>query len=344
MLGFHALTRSLVVATVLMSAFSAPPLLAENARVVFDLPETIECRDVTPKDFAAAHPTLKVIEGKFRVSARIVTGVESDIVDFLYIVASPDRTMRFQDYLPNTTLESTAVDNVIELTKSTEDSDSTDANAKVGYKTDGFGITKNKGSKKTESSHYKQVAAKALVVASGTTDHEHGIFFKLRPSKGESLEGAKQFAFLATVPITWRGDWCTISCASQAKGKAFFSKSVVTAAGVEQAQVGMYLAGDSEAADLADELHGVLEAHADVLSRHLNKDADGLLEAMHQVFSTECITTLCGVFKGKNLEPRRGGDLERTTLEDAQEAVRDVQERLSQLAGSGSREQRLPSP
>jgi hypothetical protein len=182
------------------------------------------------------------------------------------------------------------------------------------------------------------------VVASGTTDHEHGIFFKLRPSKGESLEGAKQFTFLATVPLTWRGDWCTISCAAQAKGKAFFSKSVAVAAGVEQAQVGMYLAGDSEAGDLADELHSVLESHADILAKHLTRDADGLLEAMHEMFSTECTTTLCGIFKGKNAESRKGSDSERRRLEEAQAAILDVQERLSQLAGSTSREQRLPSP
>jgi hypothetical protein len=344
MLGFNALVRFLVAATLLISAFSTAPLIADNAQVIFDLPETIECRDVTPKDFAAAHPSLKVIEGKFRVSARIVVGVESDIVDFLYIVASPDRKMRFQDYLPNTTLESTAVDNVIEVTDTIENTDATDANARVGYKSSGFGISKNKGSKKTEATHSKQIAAKALVVASGTTGHEHGIFFKMRPSKGESLEGAKQFTFLATVPMAWRGDWCTISCAARAKGKVFFSRSVVAAAGVEQTQVGMFLAGDSEAAKLANELRSVLEMHADVLAMHLTKDADGLLETMNEIFSTGLTTTLCGVFKGKNVEAKKGADPERTKLEEAQEAVSDVQERLTQLAGRDSQEQRLPSP
>ena len=343
MLGFNALARFLVAATLLISAFSTLPLFADNAQVVFDLPETIECKDVTPKDFAAAHPSLKVIEGKFRVSARIVAGVESDIVDFLYIVASPDRKMRFQDYLPNTTLESTAVDNVIEVTDTTEDINATDANAKVGYKTDGFGITKNKGSKKTESMHSKQIAAKALVVASGTTDHEHGIFFKLRPSKGESLEGAKQFTFLATVPMAWRGDWCTISCAARAKAKVFFTKSNV-AAGVEQTQVGMFLAGDSEAAELANELHSVRDMHADVLAKHLAKNANGLLETMHEVCSTGHTITLCGVFKGKKVESKKGTDPEPKKLEEAKDAVLGVQVRLSQLAGSGSQEQRLPSP
>src|SRR4051794_11602611 len=93
---------------------------AEATRIIFDLPDTIECRDATPAEFATAHPALKVIEGKFRISARIVAGDEADIVDFLYIVASPNKKMRFQDYLPNTTLESTTADNVIEVTDTTE--------------------------------------------------------------------------------------------------------------------------------------------------------------------------------------------------------------------------------
>src|SRR4051812_42484381 len=105
-----AFVLTLFSATGLTSAVSA----AEATRIIFDLPDTIECRDATPAEFAAAHPALKVIEGKFRISARIVAGDEADIVDFLYIVASPNKKMRFQDYLPNTTLESTTADNVIE--------------------------------------------------------------------------------------------------------------------------------------------------------------------------------------------------------------------------------------
>jgi hypothetical protein len=118
----------------------------------------------------------------------------------------------------------------------------------------------------------------------------------------------------------------------------------VAAAGVEQTQVGMFLAGDSEATDLANELRSVLETHADVLARHLTKDADGLLETMNDIFSTGLITTLCGVFRGKNAEAKKGPDPDRKKLDEAQEAVFDVQERLSQLAGSTAQEQRLPSP
>ncbi|MBI3838554.1 MAG: hypothetical protein HY288_11565 [Planctomycetia bacterium] len=334
--GFHSLLRILIAAALLVSAVSSMPCLADGTRVAFDLPDVIECRDVTPKDFATVHPSLKVIEAKFRISARFIAGAESEVVDFLYIVASPDRKMRFQDYLPNTTLESTVADDQIEIIDTTENDKATEASARVGYKALGLGLSKNKGLKKTESSHYKQLAARALVVASGTTDREHGIFFKLRPSKGASLEGAKEFTFLATVPKTWRGDWCTISCAARAKSRGFLSRSVVVPAGVEQAQLGMYLAGDPEAGKLAEELRDVLETHASVLAKQLTKDGDGLLETMYDAVSPQALsgytTALCGIFRCKNVEAPKKSDPERKTLEEAQKAVLNVQDRLRRIA------------
>ena len=67
------------------------PVECRATQVAFDLPDTIECRDVTPEDFTTAHPTLKVIEAKFRISARVVDGNLTEIVDFLYVLNMPTR-------------------------------------------------------------------------------------------------------------------------------------------------------------------------------------------------------------------------------------------------------------
>ena len=108
-----------VTLSVALSMLCCVDLLA--AQISFDLPDTIECRDVTPSDFAASHPTLKVIEAKLRISARVIEGGESEIVDFLYIITSPDKRLRIQDYLPNTTLESQYERDRIEVTEASED-------------------------------------------------------------------------------------------------------------------------------------------------------------------------------------------------------------------------------
>ncbi len=306
-------------------------------QVTFDLPDTIECRDVTPREFAAAHPTLKVIEARLRISARINDGAEPQIVDFMYMIASPEKRMKFQDYLPNTTLESTAAGDEIEVAATNENATGTLLDAHVSYKVLALGGTRTQSNKKSESNKYRQIAPKALVLASGTTDREHGVFFKLRPSKAASLEGAKEFTFLAVVPRTWRGDWCTVSCAARIKGRSFFTKTVVSA-GVEQAQIGVYLAGDVQAAALAEELRRVQENYAAVLAGRLANNEDRLLETMYSAVSTqasEYAATLCGIFTGRKGdtpgEPKKP-DPERQKLEEAERALLDVQERLKRLA------------
>jgi hypothetical protein len=313
--------------------------MADGPRLTFDLPDTIECRDVTPREFAVAHPALKVIEAKLRISARLNDGAEDDIIDFLYLIGSPEKRIKFQDYLPNTTLESTALDDRIEVAETNENTASTNADAKVSYKVLSLGGSISHGSKKTESNHYKQIAPKALVLASGTTDREHGIFFKLRPSKGASLEGAKEFTFLATVPRSWRGDWCMVSCAARFKAHSFLSRGAVTGS-AEQAQIGMYLAGDAQAAALAEELRRVQDVHSAALAEHMTRDEDHLLDTMYAAVSTQAIssytTALCAIFKGKkggsSCQSHKRPDSEQSRLEDAQQAVLIVQEQLRRLA------------
>ncbi len=319
---------TLIAASLFVAANSAPPFSSDPAKVVFDLPLTVECRDVSPAGFAESNPTLKVIEAKFRVSARIVAGVESDVVDFMYIIASPDRKMKFQDYLPNTMLESAVADDQIEITDTTEYSKGGNIGATVGYQGVGGGLSVNKGTKRTRTNHYKEIAPRALVIASGTIDHQHGVFFKLKPSRAASLEGAAEFTFLATVPHSWRGGWCTISCGARTRSKSLFSRSSVVPAGVAQSQVGLYLKGDAEASELAEELSEVQLRYADILADQLAKA--GLLDAMYDAASTGHASSLCGVFK--TASGRWTLDPGQRQLEKAHSAVLNAQERLELLS------------
>jgi hypothetical protein len=284
---------------------SARPIAA--AEVTFDVPASIECHDVTPESFAEAHPMLKVIEAKFRISARVVGGDAAEIVDFLYELTSDDKRMRFQDYLPNTTLESTVADDQIEVTDSSESAKATGAEAHVTYKVFALGGSHNQSSKKSQCNHYKQLAAKELVLASGTINREHGVFFRLRPSRSGSLEGAKEFTFLASVPVTWRGDLCAIACKARAKKTTFLSSSVAEG-GASRSTIGMYLAGDDEAAELAEQLHLAQEACATAVAVRAAKD--NVFDAL----SAQTVSLLSG-----KKSPQTRQDAER-----AQKAVRDL--------------------
>jgi len=294
-------------------ALSAMHAAAWGAQVGFDLPSAVECRDVTTKEFADAHPRLKVVEAKFRLSARMIEGAHTDIVEFYYVFKT-DPTMRVSDYLPNTTLESSVVEDQIEVTDALEKSKALGLDAHVAYKPLVLGGNYNQGSKKSESNHFKQITAKDLVLASGTIDREHGVFFRLRPSRTNSFEGSREFTVTAVVPRTWRGGLCTISCTSKATKRSVISTSVVPS-GSASSQVGMYLLGDRQAAALAEQLWLAQESFENLLASPTKKP--GIL----QTISTEAAE----VFTGKTAD-------QRPELTKAEHAVLEVQKRIEQLA------------
>jgi hypothetical protein len=245
---------------------------AEDVRVEFDVPDKIECRDVTPVRCAAMHPTKKVIEAKFRITAKFVAGAEDSVVDFTYLITSPELRIKVLDYLPNTTLESRYADDRIEVADFTENTDSTSAEARVAYSIFSLSAVKNQLNRKTEQNQYQRIAPKSLVLASGTANRGHGVFYKLRPSNSESLEGAKEFSFLAIVPRDWRGDWCTFVCSARGSKRTLLGTSTI-AAGVNKADVGLFLCGDVEAGRMADRLCAVQQANDGALAKRWSQEA-----------------------------------------------------------------------
>jgi hypothetical protein len=294
---------------------SLAPAVAEETHILFDLPPAIECRDVTPDDFRAAHPTLKVIEGTLRISARVAQGSESQVVDFLYVIEGSSNSMRFQDYLPNTFLESTVADDLIAVTSGTENATGGGLKAQVVYKPVTVGADLSHNQKNTESSCYKKIVPRELVLASGTTNREHGVFFRLRPSRTASLEGAKEFTFLATVPLAWRGDLCVIDCTARAKKTSFFSSSVVPA-GDARTTVPLHLMGDTAAADLARAFRRAQENYALALSA---RDRENVFSSI----SNHTVDLL--TFK-------KPASAATDQLAEAEKALLELQQQLAQLA------------
>jgi hypothetical protein len=250
------------------------------------------------------------------------------------LISSPAMRLKILDYLPNTTLESTYADDRIEVADMTENTDTTGTEARVAYSVLSLGATKNQSAKKTEQNHYKRVAPKSLVLASGTTNRGHGVFFKLRPSNGTSLEGAKEFTFLAIVPKEWRGDWCTFVCAARANKKSLVSSSVVLA-GIEQAHVGLFLSGDRQASDLCGELCQLQEANDGVLAKEMAKEAAHMAETMHVVnVSNHSFAHRDGLLHNLTRFSSNAKQADKQ-LEQAKASILDVQEQLSRLSAAG---------
>ena len=109
----------LFVASWLVSANFADPALGQLPRVVFDMPYTVSCRDVTPPEFAAANPGDKLIEVKLGISSLLQAGKEQDLAQYFIRVETPQRTMEVIDFLPKSARDSLHGGNTI-VTKNSE--------------------------------------------------------------------------------------------------------------------------------------------------------------------------------------------------------------------------------
>lgn len=254
-----AATRAPLVALALLWPLGAQPAKAAPPKVSFDLRYLVECHDVTPQAFALLHPDEKVIEADLRVSVRLVQGHEADLEELQFELTSPAERLRVVDFVPKTQIENDTVDGT-EVVKTTEFMQSLGAGVGTTLSFGGGAgnvhgnvVTQALPNGSASATHRKELKETTkmippgkVVVASGTLENEHGVFFKLRRSAKTGFEGAKLLSFRFVVPGDWRGDWIVLSCSATGRVKHYFFKTVEQV-GTAKAFVALYLAGDAEA-------------------------------------------------------------------------------------------------
>jgi hypothetical protein len=252
----HRLLGSTVI--LLATVEGLPAQAADEPTLAFDFGRTLECRDVTPPEFLEQYPDERLVECTLRLSVYLTSGAASDIDAIRVEVSDADERLRVHSFSPGTRLESEfAAD--IETTKTVESSYSLEASlggelpapigGVVAHVTPTLGG--GKGGKEIVTEKQLRVAPKLPVIASGTTNSEHGVFFILRSSPTTSLEGVHELAVRYRVPATWRGDAVRVSCQATGKQKVFWmTQSRVWAQ--KTTPVALYLAGDGLARRAAE--------------------------------------------------------------------------------------------
>jgi len=221
---------------------------AEVPVVVFDVPLTSECREVTPKGFREAYQR-QVIEAVFRVSPQLLTGDEKDLKRLHYEI-STDQQMPVVSYLPSSQV-ATDVEGTVAIQSSSH-------HGELSFRylilpTTGDGDVKGD----LESSHaeYRRLAPKQVLLAAGTIDRGFGVYFDLKPSSQDTLQKQREFACLFEVPATWRADYVTIRCSAKGSKRGFaglVDSDVPCGSGL--LCVGLYKMGDGQARAYADTL------------------------------------------------------------------------------------------
>ena len=314
--------HSMIAPMLMMVSLLACPLshCVQAAGITFDLPSSIECRDVTTKEFAIANPNLRQIEAKIGISARQTEGAIAAIVQFDYEIRVGS-TIKVVDYQPKTLLESSIALDQIEITAAAEDSQANGVDAHVNYKPLIFGGSHSTTAKKSEAKHFKQIASQDVVLASGTVEREHGVFFRVRASRVAAFEGSHDFILTVAVPRGWRADVCQISCIARVTKQSIMSSSESSSGGLQTA-IGMYLAGDAEAGASAEQLRNAQDKYE--LALAVRQQKSDLLHTISRVASS--------LFeRGATLRNRRSIEEARKSLDAAQDHLKI----LSALSSSG---------
>jgi hypothetical protein len=225
---------------------------ADDPELTFDFGRTLECRDITPEEFAAIYPDERIVECTLRISVHLTAGAISEVSEVRVEINDCDARLRVHDFAPRTRLESEFAA-AIETTKTVESSHS--FSASLGGEIPNIGgavahvtptIGGGLGGKEIVTEKQKRVPPKQAVVASGTMNEEHGVFFTLRPSPTGTLEGVHELSVQFVVPITWRGDALRVTCQATGEQKVLWIKQQAVW-GQKSVPVALYLAGDAGA-------------------------------------------------------------------------------------------------
>ncbi len=126
-----------------------------------------------------------------------------------------DESLRVADYGPRTQTASRYVGDIsVELCE--------ESNQRMGLSAVGSypplvkaDLGADVGGKQSELRKYQEVAPLEILAAAGTTGRHRGVFFKLRATPQQVLEGDKLFYLVVTAPVDWRAGLLSLRMRAQ---------------------------------------------------------------------------------------------------------------------------------
>jgi hypothetical protein len=236
----------------------APPL------VEFDAPFSLPCRSL-PLRSPAPGDLKELIEVVIPISARLRAGAEKDLRKCLYTMVDPARpeTLAVTDLLPQTQLK-TEFAKPIQVNQ--------EHLAKVGINLSAHYVvaaTADAMGQLKSGLNYEMLPPQEIVLASGTTQYGHGVFFELKPSTQTTLEGVKSFSVIFAVPRGWRAGCLRLECEAVGLDRGVvppFDREVSSGRAVFY--LALHLAGDGPAERLADDVARCQQVLLESLARH----------------------------------------------------------------------------
>ncbi|EMI18288.1 signal peptide protein [Rhodopirellula maiorica SM1] len=268
------------------SAGPSKTLQANGPEITFDLPLVVAAVSNSCDSNGA-----RLVDVELKLSSMIVAPEPKRIDQWIVRCQPRDRAMQISDYAPQTEVAS-PVQGPIQIKTTDENANTAGLSVNGAFSHFASGsLGVDQSNKVTESLQYDRVSAVQTVTAAGTINRGRGVYFKLKWTEQQVLEGEKTFRLTFRVPDQWRGGLIDVSVIAQSEKKSFggWDKEVVTL-GNAHFVVAAYNDGDQTAFEVAKSLSNAEDALRRAAIQHLKKRNDSLpslVRSVTQIFDTK---------------------------------------------------------
>jgi len=206
----------LSLAVILVTRHSASSGAADNSAMVhFDMAPTAAA------SVAESEGDRTMLKIDLKLSSMIDSPEAPRIAQWLVRCQPRGHVASIADYSPRTEIDSD-IASTIQVNQSEEKSKSLGIGVNGSYP---HQVRANAGldhaTKNTNTLQFDRVAPRHAVTASGTINRGRGVYFKLRWTAKQILEGQKSFQLMLEVPSTWRTGLIDVSVLAQSEQKSF---------------------------------------------------------------------------------------------------------------------------
>ncbi len=274
---------------VIVGLVSAATAAAESPLIHFDLPPLAAAHPTAERSPGGLAPSLEqpndssLVTLELKLSSMITSPGAPQIDQWLVQCLPRDKSLSVADYAPRTEVASD-IAGPIQIKKTSEKTRSAGASIDGAYGHLARVHTGlDRGNKDVDSYQLDRVAPVQAVTASGTIRRGQGVFFKLRWTAQQVLEGEKTFRLTLRVPPQWRGGLLDVSVIAQSEQKTFAGlDSVTKTLGSAHFVVATYRSDDVQAAQQARELVEAEYALRDLAMQHQPAATNNAFSALIQ--------------------------------------------------------------
>jgi len=238
--------------SILLIMMLAPATIAIAAgpRIQFDMPSVAVASQADTGDDVS----IDLVISSLVFDGRRHAGGDDPPVDHLLVRCRMRDPLPIVNYQPKTELQSDFA-GPISVTNKDEKIDSFGLSLDGSVHAIGAGrVGADDTRKQSDSTQFQRQAPMQAVVASGTTDRGHGVYFKYRWTAQQVLEGEKPIRITLAAPENWRGGLLDVSVTAVGHGQPLFGDDRPRAVAKAEFVVAVYRQHDDRAAELAREL------------------------------------------------------------------------------------------